>query len=384
MLQVSEVSIAGYRSLKAIHFPVGPLTVFVGANGVGKTNLYRALELIQAAAAGTLARELAAEGGFESAFWAGTRHAREPVRITLGVRLEEGGPHAKLVQRYEVETGLVQQAGASTFGAAFSLEPQIKAETLTHETGRRSIKLLERKGPAGFVIDGDGVRQPFGTELLATETTLAALQDAGAYPDLHLARRTMLHWRFYHQVRTDAGSPLRRPCLAVTTPTLSSNGADLAAVFATLAHIRGDTTDLDAAVDDAFPGARLVIPVPERHASFGLVFPDYPRRVRGLRAVGRDPAFPGSGRGAARLPATVLHRAERARSEPTSQHDGPARPSHRRGLAPKPDLARHPFRAPRRNDCGDGRHHAAPRDQTRRRHLDRGLEADRGFRRGLT
>jgi predicted ATPase len=37
---------AGYRSLRAIRFPVGRLTVFVGANGVGKTNLYRALQLL--------------------------------------------------------------------------------------------------------------------------------------------------------------------------------------------------------------------------------------------------------------------------------------------------------------------------------------------------
>jgi len=40
------------------------LTVFVGANGVGKTNLYRARQLLEAAAAGTLARELAAEEEF--------------------------------------------------------------------------------------------------------------------------------------------------------------------------------------------------------------------------------------------------------------------------------------------------------------------------------
>ncbi len=57
-LMVREVHAAGYRSLRAIRFPVDRLTVFLGANGVGKTNLYRALQLIQAAAAGTLSYEL--------------------------------------------------------------------------------------------------------------------------------------------------------------------------------------------------------------------------------------------------------------------------------------------------------------------------------------
>ena len=40
---VREIHAANYRSLRSIRFPTGRLTVFVGANGVGKTNLYRAL-----------------------------------------------------------------------------------------------------------------------------------------------------------------------------------------------------------------------------------------------------------------------------------------------------------------------------------------------------
>ena len=89
----------------------------------------------------------------------------------------------------------------------------------------------------------------------------------------------MLDWRFYHDFRSDRASPLRQPCLAVTTPTLASDGSDLAAVFATLAHVRDDTIDLDRAIDDAFPGSQLVVPMPERTASFGLTMPDYPKRV---------------------------------------------------------------------------------------------------------
>src|SRR5262245_19868956 len=84
-MKIREVNIAGYRSLRAIRFPVGQLTVFVGANGVGKTNLYRALQLLQASAAGTLARELASEGGMESALWAGKRKVNKPARIKLSV-----------------------------------------------------------------------------------------------------------------------------------------------------------------------------------------------------------------------------------------------------------------------------------------------------------
>jgi predicted ATPase len=274
MLAIRDVSIAGYRSLRRIRFPVEQLGVFVGPNGVGKTNLYRALQLVQAAAAGTFARELAGEGGMDSAVWAGPRRARDAVRIVLGVDLAtaDGAP----AYAYEIAAGLVPQPGGVPAGAAFLQEPQVKSETLTLVSGGRRVVMLDRQGPSGFVRGEDGRRQDLGTSLLASETALGGLQDAGRYPEIHVLRQTMLAWRFYHDVRTDRGSPLRRPALAVTTPTLSSDGADLAAVFATLVHIRQDADDLGRAIDDAFPGARLVVPMPGRTATFGMIFPDIP------------------------------------------------------------------------------------------------------------
>jgi predicted ATPase len=285
-MRICEVSAAGYRSLRAIRFPVGGLTVFVGANGVGKTNLYRALQLLQAAAAGTLARELAAEGGMESALWAGKRIPNKPVRIKLAVGFGHGGERAdgQAAFDYVVEAGLVQQYEIEVgvripTTAAFLLEPQIKEERLSHNDGRRAVALLERKGPSAFARDENGKRMPLGVELMASETALGAAHDAERFPEVHALRRLMLDWRFYHDMRSDRTSPLRQPCLAVTTPTLTSDGSDLAAVFATLVHIREDTAELDRTIDDAFPGARLVVPPPGRTASFGLVMPDYPKRV---------------------------------------------------------------------------------------------------------
>ena len=284
-MQIREVSITGYRSLRAIRFPVGQLTVFVGANGVGKTNLYRALQLLQASAAGTLARELASEGGMESALWAGKRQGNKPARIKLSVGLgsntdRKGQPNfdygveVGVVHSYEVDVGVRQPTAA-----AFTLEPQVKEESLIYHDRRRPLNLLARKGPHVTAIDDDGLKRELGTEFLASETALGALRDPGRFGDIELVRRTMLDWRFYHDFRSDRDSLLRRPCLAVTTPTLASDGSDLAAVFATIVHIREDARDLYQAIDDAFPGARLVVPQPDRTASFGLIQSEYPQRV---------------------------------------------------------------------------------------------------------
>jgi predicted ATPase len=271
---VREIHAANYRSLRSIRFPTGRLTVFVGANGVGKTNLYRALQLLQAAAAGSLARELAAEGGMESAFWAGKRRTGETARIKLsvgfGAPAEEGVLYA-----YEAEIGVPSPGGPG----AFPLEPAVKEETLLFHHRGRSHRLLERRARSVMARDADSKRVEISRDLLASETALGAFDEPQRFPDVHALKQLMLDWRFYHDLRTDGSSPLRRPCLAVATPTMASDGSNLAAVLATLIHIRRDTIDLDRAIEDAFPGARLEVPLPGKEALFGMVFPDHPRRV---------------------------------------------------------------------------------------------------------
>ena len=76
-----------YRSLRSIRMDLGQVNLFVGENGTGKSNLYRSLQLVQAAARGTLASEIAAEGGMASALWTGRRRPNEPVRIRLEAEL---------------------------------------------------------------------------------------------------------------------------------------------------------------------------------------------------------------------------------------------------------------------------------------------------------
>jgi len=135
---------------------------------------------------------------------------------------------------------------------------------------------MERKGPAAWVRDADGRRQTADEAMMASEVALASLSSA---PEIVTVRQTFAAWRFFHGFRTDPDSPLRRPCRAVTSPLLASDGGNLAAVFATLRHIREESPDIDSAIDAAFPGAELVVPMPEDFASFGMIFPETPKRV---------------------------------------------------------------------------------------------------------
>ena len=106
--------------------------------------------------------------------------------------------------------------------------------------------MMERKGPMVALRNEDGAREVHKAAVLSSETALAAFRDAARYPEIELVRRELLDWRLYHDFRTDEASPIRQPCHAITTPTLSADGHDLAAVLATLFVIREDTVDLRA------------------------------------------------------------------------------------------------------------------------------------------
>lgn len=283
-MSLTDIDITGYRSIRAIRFPLRQVTVLVGGNGVGKTNLYRSLELLQAAARGTLADEIAREGGLASLFWAGGKNLSadgsfDPMYRTDGYRKGEANRLMLEVGLDASDTGIAQRyrlevAFAPKGTAAFPNEAQIRLETLTLGQ-RKPVTLMERRDAAVWARSAGGQREMVDADLLPSETALAGL---GGYPEIAAVRETLLAWRFYHGFRTDADSPLRRPARAVTSPTLTSAGDNLASVYATLRFIRQDTTDLDAIIAEAFDGARLEVEMGDA-ISLGMRYPQMPKRT---------------------------------------------------------------------------------------------------------
>ena len=49
---IHTLAIANYRSLREVILPLDQLTIIIGANGSGKSNLYRALRLLSDTAMG--------------------------------------------------------------------------------------------------------------------------------------------------------------------------------------------------------------------------------------------------------------------------------------------------------------------------------------------
>ena len=56
---ISTIAVHGYRSLRELRVPLARITVVTGANGTGKSSLYRALHLLADCAEGQVIASLA-------------------------------------------------------------------------------------------------------------------------------------------------------------------------------------------------------------------------------------------------------------------------------------------------------------------------------------
>lgn len=255
------LSVRGYRSIQSIDLSLAPVTVVVGANGAGKTNLYRALYLLHVAARGELARTIADEGGMQSLLWAGERK-KGPVRTSVSIRFDP--------VEYDLELGLPPRApGDST---AFVLDPVVKSESITVDHGKRPVTLFERGNASAWGSDDEGRRVEFPFSLFEAESALSQISEPHKYPELSAVRQRLLSWRFYHHFRTDPSSPIRSPQVGVRTVALAHDGSDLAASLQTIFEI-GDGRSLQEAVAAAFPGASLQIETDEGRFSVRMLMP---------------------------------------------------------------------------------------------------------------
>ena len=89
------LAVSNYRSLRDLVLPLAKLNVVTGANGAGKSSLYRSLRLLADTALGTATASIAREGGLPSVLWAGPEQFGRNVKA--GRAPVQGGPRQQPV-----------------------------------------------------------------------------------------------------------------------------------------------------------------------------------------------------------------------------------------------------------------------------------------------
>jgi predicted ATPase len=257
---LTTLAVAGYRSLRELIVPLGRLNVITGANGSGKSSVYRSLRLLAETARGGVITSLAREGGLPSTLWAGPERfsramltgdapvegtrRKDPVSLRLGFSGDEFG--------YAIDLGL-----PPPMLSKFLLDPVIKRECIwSGPVLRPSALLVDRHGVALRTRDENGDWQTVPQPVASFDSMMTEFSDPRSAPEMITVREQIRSWRFYDHFRTDAEAAARLPQIGTHTPVLSNDGADLAAALQTIREI-GDPAALDAAIDDAFPGSQL-------------------------------------------------------------------------------------------------------------------------------
>jgi len=221
---------------------LGRVTVVTGGNGTGKSNVYRSLALLQQAACGRLAEAVAGEGGMPSLLWAGERRRDEPRAVIWELAHESF--------HFSLQCGLSPADEVSEFRT----DPDVKSEVL-RLGGAGGRMVAERKGPMVRLANASGKLERLPHPFHAPESILSEVRDGERHPAVVAAREIVSAWRFYHQFRTDAESPTRRPRIGSWSPVLHHDASNLAAVWQSIAE-SGCREVLDEAVEAAFPGSR--------------------------------------------------------------------------------------------------------------------------------
>jgi predicted ATPase len=287
---LTRLEVQGFKNLLDVGVDFGPFTCIAGANGVGKSNIFDAIEFLSYLATDSLVeaaqRVRGASGGRlgdpRDLFWDGYRSHERRIRLAaemiVPAEVEDdlGAPAnaSTTFLRYEVTLGFAPPAREGSVGRLSLLGEELRhirrGEAGQHLRFRHSVKKFrdavvrgERRGGAflstehvdnGTIInvhgDGGSRGKPQPRAAARAGRTVLSTVTTNDYPTILAARREMQSWR---RLALEP-SALRTPDGFTDPRSLDVDGRYLAA---TLYRIANDPLDDGPEVDPEAVYARI-------------------------------------------------------------------------------------------------------------------------------
>ncbi len=281
---LTRLEVRGFKNLLDTRADFGPFTCIAGANGIGKSNVFDAIEFLARLASEPLVEaaqrvrgsEGVRGGDIRDLFWDGYRNASH--RIDLAAEMivpaevedDLGAPAraATTFLRYELTLGYDEPSSPAEIG-----RPSLLRESLTHVNRgdaaahlrfrhhaarfRNAVVVGQRRGGAflstegresGTVInvhgDGGSRGKPQPRAAARAGRTVLSTVTTNDYPTILAARREMQSWRRFAL----EPSALRAPDSFSAPRRLGENGQHLAATLFRIAqdHLGAEAPDADA------------------------------------------------------------------------------------------------------------------------------------------
>lgn len=237
--QFSNLHISGFRRLREVDFSLQPLTVVIGANGVGKTSLLDVMSLLAASADGRLNDAISGLSGISSLL---TYDRADRLKIALSMDMEEQVP---------IEYGIEIAPSA----LAYSIEN----EMLTQQRNNLSspFKYIDSHlADIRYFEKEDGKLQRPNWEHNQFESSLAQAPKMFEAPELF--RRALASSTLYHALNVAPRAPVRLPQPMGLVRLPGKDGEDLVSC---LYYLRETDRDRFESIEDTL---RVAFPTFER------------------------------------------------------------------------------------------------------------------------
>jgi predicted ATPase len=289
---ITRIEIDGFKSFHNFAVELRPFQVFIGPNGVGKSNLFDAIVLLSNLAGDNSLYDAfrKSRGEISELFSVSPKFQRAKtmsfaVEMLIGKTITDTLDVTADVSytrlRYELK---IERRSENGFERLFVAAEELKAVTDEHDTWTKEnlppparVNWIVRKRRAPYISMEEvsrgkwliykhqdrrsGAKQGISRDRL--ERTVLSTVSSAEYPTAFAARQEMLNWRFLQLNPTE----LRTPSDIYSPPDLLPDGSNLAAVLYrlsqqdpfTLVDISRDMSNLVSGILEI-----MVEPVPER------------------------------------------------------------------------------------------------------------------------